>query len=105
MAVDRRVIYVADRTNVRIQRFDLDERFLGEWTHVGRPYALKLAKGALWISGTTLDTPRGVPIVLKVETSSGKIRLRRRHRPSDVFLVPTNALNPILFISVGQPWR
>ena len=37
VAVNGGVVYVADRTNARIQRFDLDGRYQGEWTHLGRP--------------------------------------------------------------------
>ena len=43
IATDGKVIYVADRGNARIQRFDLDGHYLGEWTHLGRPFALKLS--------------------------------------------------------------
>jgi hypothetical protein len=33
IAVDHRgVIYVADRLNARLQRFDLDGKYLGEWS-------------------------------------------------------------------------
>jgi NHL repeat len=75
IATDGRVIYVADRGNARIQRFDLDGHYLGEWTHLGRPFALKLSGGALWVSLMTLE-PAGAspssPWMIKVDPSSGK---------------------------------
>ena len=36
------VIYVADRENARIQRFDRTGTFLGEWTEYGKTFGLKL---------------------------------------------------------------
>jgi hypothetical protein len=42
------IIYVADRENGRIERFDLDGKFLGEFPNLGRTYSLKLSGGALW---------------------------------------------------------
>ena len=79
IATDGKVLYVADRTNARVQRFDLDGRYLGEWTHLGRPFALKMSGGALWVSLMTLETAepgqanRASPRVLKVDPASGKV--------------------------------
>jgi len=61
-------LYVADRGNSRVQRFDLDGKYLGEWTNLGRPFALKAAAGALWVS-----TMFPKPTILKVELVTGKI--------------------------------
>jgi len=61
-------LYVADRGNSRVQRFDLDGKYLGEWTNLGRPFALKAAGGALWVS-----TMFPKPTILKVELATGKI--------------------------------
>ncbi|MEK7404879.1 MAG: peptidyl-alpha-hydroxyglycine alpha-amidating lyase family protein [Acidobacteriota bacterium] len=33
-------VYVADRTNARVQIFDADGKFLGKWTDVGAPWGL-----------------------------------------------------------------
>lgn len=79
IAFDGKVLYVADRTNVRIQRFDTDGRYLGEWKHLGRPFALKLARGALWVALMTLEpggpnqSARPSPWILKVDPSTGKV--------------------------------
>ncbi len=72
IATDGQVIYVADRGNARIQRFDLDGHYLGEWTHLGRPFALKLSGGALWISLMTLEPTGASPWMIKVDSASGK---------------------------------
>ena len=72
IATDGKVIYVADRGNARVQRFDLDGHYLGEWTHLGRPFALKLSGGALWVSLMTLEPTGASPWMIKVDPSSGK---------------------------------
>jgi streptogramin lyase len=72
IANDGKTLYVADRTNARIQRFDLDGRYLGEWTHLGRPFALKMSGGALWVSAMTLEQ-RATPWMLKLDPSTGKL--------------------------------
>jgi DNA-binding beta-propeller fold protein YncE len=61
-------LYVADRGNSRVQRFDLNGKYLGEWTNLGRPFALKVSGGALWVS--TMFTK---PAILKVDFATGKI--------------------------------
>lgn len=84
IANDGKVLYVADRENARIQRFDFDGRYLGEWTHLGRPFALKIAGGALWVALMTLEAggPQAVgkaagvrpsPWIVKVDPASGKV--------------------------------
>ncbi len=41
IALDSRgKLYVADRTNSRIQMFDMDGKFLGKWTDIGQPWGL-----------------------------------------------------------------
>jgi DNA-binding beta-propeller fold protein YncE len=68
IANDGKIRYVADRGNSRVQRFDLDGRYLGEWTNLGRPFALKVSGGALWVS-----TMFAKPAILKVDLATGKI--------------------------------
>jgi|SRR5579862_1018982 DNA-binding beta-propeller fold protein YncE len=79
IATDGKMLFVADRTNARVQRFDLDGRYLGEWTQLGRPYALKFVNGALWLAGMTLNQPSS-PQILKVDPSTGKV-LGQIHSP------------------------
>ena len=52
---ERDIIYVADRENGRIQRFDRSGKFLGEWTQYGKTFGLTLVGDALWLS----TIPRG----------------------------------------------
>jgi DNA-binding beta-propeller fold protein YncE len=68
IAYDRNILYVADRGNSRVQRFDLTGRYLGEWTNLGRPFALKVSGGALWVSSMFAK-----PAILKVDLATGKI--------------------------------
>jgi len=79
IATDGKVVFVADRENARVQRFDLDGRYLGEWTHLGRPFALKLESGALWVNVMTLEpggrgsATRPSPWIWKVDPATGKV--------------------------------
>ena len=78
IATDGRVLFVADRENARIQRFDFDGRYLDEWTHLGRPFALKMSGGSLWVALMTLEPggrgegPRPSPWFVRVDPSTGK---------------------------------
>jgi DNA-binding beta-propeller fold protein YncE len=80
VATDGTTLFVADRGNARIQRFDLDGRYLGEWTHLGRPFAIKISGGALWVAMMTVEPAgqksapqRSSPWMLKVDPSSGMV--------------------------------
>jgi len=65
------VIYIADRENGRIQRFDLQGKYLGEWSQYGKTFGLKLAKGALWLSSIPRG-PNGHPgWLIKIDRQSG----------------------------------
>ena len=46
---DRGIIYVADRQNARLQRFDLNGKYLGEWDDLGRVTTVAFRDGNLWI--------------------------------------------------------
>jgi hypothetical protein len=67
------VIYVADRENGRIERFDLDGNFLGEWA-IGKTYSLKLVGSVLWAAMHPVDDPTSSPgWLVKLDRQSGKI--------------------------------
>jgi sugar lactone lactonase YvrE len=68
IAYEGKTLYVADRGNSRVQRFDLDGHYLGEWTNLGRPFALKVSGGALWVA-----TMLAKPAILRVDLANGKV--------------------------------
>ena len=73
IAYDGKTLYVADRGNSRVQRFDLDGRYQGEWTNLGRPFALKVTGGALWVSTMLTKESQTKPAILKVDLATGKV--------------------------------
>lgn len=67
------IVYVADRENGRIQRFDLEGRYLGEWAQYGKTFGLALAGGALWLS-TIPRGPNNAPgWLMKVDPATGAL--------------------------------
>jgi len=73
IAYQGNTLYVADRGNSRVQRFDLDGRYLDEWTNLGRPFALKVTGGALWVSTMWTKVSQPKPAILKVDLATGRI--------------------------------
>jgi DNA-binding beta-propeller fold protein YncE len=67
------IVYVADRENGRIQRFDRNGKFLGEWTQYGKTFGLKLVGEALWLS-TIPRGPNTAPgWLIKIDKTSGTV--------------------------------
>jgi streptogramin lyase len=67
-------IFVADRENGRIQKFNLDGKFLGEISHLGRIYSLKLVGRVLWAGLQEFNQPLGSPgWVVKFDCKTGKM--------------------------------
>jgi DNA-binding beta-propeller fold protein YncE len=75
IAVHGRTIYVADRENGRIQWFDLDGRYQGEWNHLGKTFSLTITRrGDLWIGTQPRNAPNGTQgWLVKVDRESGKV--------------------------------
>jgi streptogramin lyase len=71
---EKGVVYVADRENGRIQKFDLNGKVLGEIPGLGRTYSLKLAGNVLWAGMQQLNEPTGAPgWVVKLDRNTGKM--------------------------------
>jgi 6-bladed beta-propeller len=70
---EKGTIYVADRENGRIEKFDIDGNFLGEIPHLGRIYSLKLAGGILWagMEPFNQDPGSGSGWVVKLDRNTG----------------------------------
>lgn len=49
IAVDEDSIYIADRENRRIQRFDLDGKLLDQWTNFSRTAAVCVRRGLVYV--------------------------------------------------------
>lgn len=68
------VIFVSDRENGRVQRFDLTGKYLGEWPHLGRIYSLKISDDAIWLVTQPLDLPNSAPgWMLKLHRATGRL--------------------------------
>jgi DNA-binding beta-propeller fold protein YncE len=76
LTIDREgIIYVADRENGRIQRFNLEGRYLGEWNDLGKTFSITVTPaGDLWIGTQPHNVANGVePWLVKVDRKTGKI--------------------------------
>ena len=71
------IMYVADRENGRIERFDLAGKFLGEWDGFGKPMTLTLADdGSLLVGTGYQNAPKQAPPwlawVIKLDRKTGQ---------------------------------
>ena len=67
-------IFVADRENGRIERFDLEGRYLSEITGLGKTFSLDFVQGALWIGTQPPQLPNGSPgWLMKLDPKTGKV--------------------------------
>ena len=68
------VVYVADRENGRIEKFDLEGRYLGEIDNLGRVYSLKVSGGVLWACIQEKEKPAGPGgWLVKLDRETGKL--------------------------------
>ena len=71
---DQGIVYVADRNNARVQRFDLDGKYLGEWNHLGKATAIAFRDGALWVGTQYRNVPNEADgWYMKIDRKTGKI--------------------------------
>lgn len=75
IAAGNGTIYVADRQNGRIQRFSLDGRYAGEWSHLGKTFSISIAPdGNLWIGTHPRNVANEAPgWLINVDRHTGKI--------------------------------
>ena len=75
IAVDENgVVYVADRQNGRVQRFDQTGKYLGEWANLGMVTTVAISGGALWIGTQQRNVPTSATgWLMKIDRRSGKI--------------------------------
>jgi hypothetical protein len=67
------IVYVADRENGRVQRFDQQGKYLGEWDQYGKTFGLRIVGDALWLA-TTPRGPNGVAgWLIKLDRKTGKV--------------------------------
>jgi hypothetical protein len=68
------IVYVADRENGRIQRFDANGNFLSEWDQYGKTFGMKLDKDAIWLSTQPRNLPNLSPgWLIRVDRKTGKL--------------------------------
>jgi DNA-binding beta-propeller fold protein YncE len=68
------IVYVADRENGRIQRFDPQGKYLGEWDQYRKTFGLKLDKNAVWLSTQPRNLPNNSPgWLIKLDRKTGKV--------------------------------
>ncbi|MGE0812671.1 MAG: peptidyl-alpha-hydroxyglycine alpha-amidating lyase family protein [Vicinamibacterales bacterium] len=67
------LVFVADRENGRVQRFDQTGKYLGEWVY-GKTFGLKADGAFMWLSTQPLQQPNLSPgWLMKVDTKTGAI--------------------------------
>lgn len=66
------VVYVADRENGRLQRFDRSGRLLGVWDYVSQLYSVTFSReGELYISLRLTDEPRNH--IVRIDPATGEM--------------------------------
>lgn len=75
LTISKGILYVADRQNGRIQRFDLEGKYLGEWNHLGKTFSITAAPdGNLWIGTHPRNVINEAPgWLVNVDRSTGKV--------------------------------
>lgn len=75
IAIDENdIVYVADRENGRIQKFDQSGRFLGEWPKYGKTFGLAVTPGVVWLASQHRNERNLSPgWLLKVDSKTGNL--------------------------------
>ncbi len=89
-------LYIADRENGRLQWFDLDGKFLGQWKYGGQLYNVAFnAAGEMYVS----THPKRISLddefdVVKVDPATGKMLGRLQVRSHHLAIGPDGTLFP-----------
>jgi DNA-binding beta-propeller fold protein YncE len=68
------IVYVADRENGRVQRFDMKGKYLGEWDKYGKTFGLKLDKDSIWLSTQPRSLPNNSPgWLIRLDRKTGNV--------------------------------
>ncbi len=75
IAIDRDgIVYVADRQNGRLQRFDRQGRFLGEWANLGMVTSVATGGETLWIGTQQRNEPTSAAgWIMQIDPKTGAI--------------------------------
>jgi len=89
-------LYVADRENGRLQRFDQQGKFLGEWKYGGQFYTVAFSPNGDLYAATH---PKGVALdrefnVVKIDVASGKILGKFEVRAHELAVATDGTLLP-----------
>lgn len=95
----RGILYVADRENGRIEWFNQDGRFLGQWHYGGRLYAVAFGPagdlyGSVVARGATASSPDNAFNVIKIDLASGRILGKFAARAHELAVAPDGTLLP-----------
>ncbi len=97
------IIYVADRENGRIQRFDLNGKFVGEWDGLGNPMSLTLGPGnAVWVGTNTTSGALTGGYVLKLDRNTGKVLGYLEAGDTDIHAMTATPAGDVLIAGKGK---
>lgn len=101
-------IYVADRENDRIEKFNLDGTYIGQIAHLGRVYAIKFVAGTLWASVGPPDQPPGSPggWIVKLDAKTGQVlgHLDVAEGAAGHSIDVTSSGEPVITVGNGLLW-
>src|SRR5262249_16212041 len=75
IAYDDGVVYVADRENSRVQLFDADGKYLGQWTDVARPCQVFIAGGLVYVAELGFRAGKWPGSSLPPDASGGRLSI------------------------------
>lgn len=89
-------LYVADRENGRLQKFDQKGKLLGEWTYGGQVYTVAFSpNGELYGATHSKDVPLDNEFhVVRIDQASGKILGKFEVRSHELAVMPDGTLLP-----------